>query len=62
MCGKPNNSNKIRLLTLANVDGEHEIEIEFPNKSQRLTPGEPTWANYVKGVIEHFPGEHVWLF
>jgi galactokinase len=56
MLGKPNGSNKIRLLTLADVDDPKKIEFDAPTKSNGgLSPGAPKWANYIKGVIQHFP-------
>lgn len=56
LVGKPTTTGKIRLLTLSDVDGGSKIlEFDAPTEKARLTPGNPKWANYVKGVIEHFP-------
>ncbi len=60
MVGKPNGTDKIRMTTLAEGVGESKkIELDAPREGAALSPGEPKWANYVKGVIQHFPGKYV---
>ena len=54
--GRPNDSGKIRLVTSAEVGDGVKHEFDAPTEKTRLAPGTPKWANYVKGVIEHFPG------
>jgi galactokinase len=54
--GKPNGTDKIKIKTLGeDVDDPKKIEFDVPSQNNRLSPGTPKWANYVKGVIEHFP-------
>lgn len=53
--GRASTSGKIRLLTLSEVGETKSLEFDAPTESARLTPGSPKWANYMKGVIEHFP-------
>jgi len=51
--GAPNSSQEIRLTTLSSdVDEPHSVT--FPVKPE---PGVPSWANYMKGVIAHYPGK-----
>lgn len=57
--GRPNGTDKIQLFTLAQVDEPRKIEIPLPTTGARLSPGIPKWANYIKGVIEHFPEQLV---
>ena len=45
-----------RILTAAEgADEPKYVEFECPTKEARLKPGKPSWANYVKGVIDCFP-------
>ncbi|CAL8106927.1 unnamed protein product [Orchesella dallaii] len=53
--GKPTTTGKIRLLTSSDVDISKSLEFDAPTETARLSPGTPKWANYMKGVIEHFP-------
>lgn len=54
--GARNCSDKISITSLS--DGKELVaEFHTHTKASPLTPGEPSWANYVKGVIAHFPGE-----
>jgi galactokinase len=57
--GKPNGTSTIRLVTAAQMGEVARHDFEAPSAAARLTPGSPKWANYVKGVIEHFPAETV---
>lgn len=41
------------ITTCKTADQPHKTVIEMPNKNalvRALTPGEPKWANYVKGI------------
>lgn len=56
--GKSNGTGIINLVTSAQVgdgDGNSKCDFLTPTENSRLSPGSPKWANYVKGVIEHFP-------
>ncbi|MEM7395058.1 MAG: galactokinase, partial [Verrucomicrobiota bacterium] len=45
IAARPDGSERIRLIS-SNADAEAEIDLAQP-----IEPGDPTWANYVKGVI-----------
>ncbi|XP_041978330.1 galactokinase-like [Aricia agestis] len=48
-----NGSTECRVLSIL-ADGD-EVKTSFPADASCLIPGEPAWANYVKGVIVMFP-------
>jgi len=37
------------------VDEPRSVEFQLPKSEADLQPGQPLWANYVKGVIAFFP-------
>lgn len=46
--------------TCSSADPPLRVDIEMPNKNalvRALIPGEPKWANYVKGVIANYLGD-----
>ncbi|KAI5699103.1 hypothetical protein M8J75_016349 [Diaphorina citri] len=54
LLGSRNNSNQIHLHSdSARADKPTDISFDIP-KVQKLTPGAPKWANYVKGVVSIF--------
>lgn len=54
--GKKTDSGTCRVLTLANVGNESYVEFPVPSNKATLSPGEPKWANYVKGVVANYKG------
>ncbi|XP_034563029.1 galactokinase [Notolabrus celidotus] len=36
------------------ADEPHRVNFSLPSDGSALTPGLPSWANYVKGVIQHY--------
>ena len=57
MVGRKSDTGTCRLLTTADdVTGEKYVEFPVPTKDSLLQPGEPFWANYVKGVVAHYKG------
>ncbi|KAG8565714.1 hypothetical protein GDO81_012955 [Engystomops pustulosus] len=53
--GSPRDDGKICIVTTAQgADEPHKVEFETPSVDRPLTPGTPKWANYVKGVIQHY--------
>ncbi|KAM9296702.1 galactokinase [Gastrophryne carolinensis] len=53
--GSKREDGKICLLTTAEgADKPHKVEFEVPSSVKPLIPGTPAWANYVKGVIQHY--------
>ncbi|KAL0122514.1 hypothetical protein PUN28_007312 [Cardiocondyla obscurior] len=52
--GRSHDGDKTRILSLSDVVGDAS-EFEFEARSRAdLKPGEPKWANYVKGCISNF--------
>lgn len=55
--GKKNNSNFCCILTSnENVDKHRKVKFSLPSEENPLVPGDPKWANYVKGVVQYFEG------
>lgn len=55
--GKRTDSGLCRVLTTAEgTDEPKYTEFPTPTKDAPLTPGQPKWANYVKGVVANFKG------
>lgn len=59
LVGKENNSTNINIFTDADV-GKNNclVTFNYPDAGN-LCPGEPKWANYVKGVIQYFEGRYL---
>ncbi|XP_028331253.1 galactokinase [Gouania willdenowi] len=38
------------------ADKPHRVDFSLPSNGASLPPGSPQWANYVKGVIQHYRG------
>ena len=46
------------VVTLADgVDEPRVTDFPLPTQGAPLTPGKPQWANYVKGVVQHYKGK-----
>ncbi|NXP05132.1 GALK1 Galactokinase, partial [Thinocorus orbignyianus] len=57
LVGSPRKDGTISILTIsAEADKPHRVEFPAPHQGSSLSPGKPSWANYVKGVIQHYPG------
>ncbi|XP_018417039.1 PREDICTED: galactokinase [Nanorana parkeri] len=55
MVGSRRDDGKICLLTTAEgADEPHKVEFAAPSTDNPLVPGTPKWANYLKGVIQHY--------
>ncbi|XP_069809432.1 galactokinase [Dendropsophus ebraccatus] len=53
--GSRRDDGRICIVTTAEgADEPHKVEFETPSVGKPLTPGAPKWANYVKGVIQHY--------
>ncbi|XP_051888827.1 galactokinase [Pristis pectinata] len=53
--GCQSTDGNISLCTLAKeADEPKRLEFPVPSEGNPLTPGLPNWANYVKGVIQHY--------
>uniref|UniRef100_A0A8C6JIN3 Galactokinase n=1 Tax=Melopsittacus undulatus TaxID=13146 RepID=A0A8C6JIN3_MELUD len=44
------------LTTSAEADKPHLVQFPAPCQGSPLTPGQPRWANYIRGVIQHYQG------
>ncbi|NWY94607.1 GALK1 Galactokinase, partial [Loxia curvirostra] len=57
LVGAPTQDETITIITTsAEADEPHKVQFPAPTASKPLSPGQPHWANYVKGVIQHYPG------
>ncbi|XP_009071752.1 PREDICTED: galactokinase, partial [Acanthisitta chloris] len=57
LVGAPRQDGIISILTIsAQADEPHQVQFPAPQHGSSLSPGQPRWANYVKGVIQHYPG------
>uniref|UniRef100_A0A8C8APC1 Galactokinase n=1 Tax=Otus sunia TaxID=257818 RepID=A0A8C8APC1_9STRI len=57
LVGSPTQDGTISILTTsAEADEPHRVEFPAPCQGSPLSPGQPRWANYVKGVIQHYRG------
>ncbi|NXC71326.1 GALK1 Galactokinase, partial [Anhinga anhinga] len=56
LVGSPTQDGTISLLTTsAEADEPHRVQFPAPRQGSPLSPGQPRWANYIKGVIQHYP-------
>lgn len=54
IAGKPNNTLKCKIISSSDAIGSlSEVEFDISNR-KTMKPGEPKWANYVKGCIADF--------
>lgn len=57
LVGSPRTDGLVSLLTTSkNADEPQRLQFPLPTAQRSLEPGTPQWANYVKGVIQHYPG------
>lgn len=55
--GSPRPDGLVSLLTTSkDADQPRRLQFPLPTSQRALEPGTPRWANYVKGVIQHYPG------
>ncbi|NXJ88310.1 GALK1 Galactokinase, partial [Corythaixoides concolor] len=55
--GSPTQDGTISILTTSpEADEPRRVQFPAPHQSSPLSPGQPRWANYVKGVIQHYKG------
>lgn len=56
--GSPTQDGTISIITTsAEADEPHRVQFPAPGPGSSLSPGLPRWANYVKGVIQHYRGK-----
>lgn len=57
LVGSPRTDGLVSLLTTSeDADEPRRLQFPLPTDKRPLEPGTPHWANYVKGVIQHYPG------
>lgn len=57
MVGSRRADGLVSLLTTSEgADEPRRLQFPLPTAQRSLEPGTPRWANYVKGVIQHYPG------
>ncbi|NXP62431.1 GALK1 Galactokinase, partial [Chloropsis cyanopogon] len=57
LVGSPTQDETISIITTsAEADEPHRVQFLAPRPGSSLSPGLPRWANYVKGVIQHYRG------
>ncbi|XP_041076810.1 galactokinase [Polyodon spathula] len=55
LVGSQTTDTSVSIVTAAEeADEPRRVDFPLPQDSNPLTPGEPKWANYVKGVIQHY--------
>lgn len=55
--GKPNSGRQAQIVTLnKDTDQPFRVDLDLENE---LDPGQPKWANYVKGVLHHYRASQV---
>lgn len=55
--GKANGTNNCKILsTSTSITTSSIAEFDISNR-EALKPGDPKWANYMKGCIAKFPGK-----
>lgn len=60
--GKLSNGKKCKIVSLNDiVNSENYTEFEV-NFRKNIKPGEPKWANYVKGCVANFICQFVYFF
>ena len=53
--GAKTNDGVIRVTTCSeSADHPHTYQFNVPSANQPLIPGNPKWANYIKGVIQNY--------
>lgn len=58
LVGSPTQDGTISIQTTSEAaDEPRRVQFPAPSKSSPLSPGQPHWANYVKGVIQHYRGK-----
>ncbi|XP_013361430.1 PREDICTED: galactokinase isoform X1 [Chinchilla lanigera] len=56
LVGSPRADGLVSLLTTSkDADEPQRLQFPLPTTQRSLEPGTPRWANYVKGVIQHYP-------
>lgn len=55
--GSPTLNLEVTVVTNSeDVDKPSKISFNMQDDGLKLSPGKPSWANYVKGVMHHYRG------
>ncbi|KAL0984071.1 hypothetical protein UPYG_G00136700 [Umbra pygmaea] len=53
--GSMTSGQSVSIITAAkDVEEPRRVNFDLPNDMTPLSPGKPSWANYVKGVVQHY--------
>lgn len=56
LVGRATDSGVCHVETMArHTDDPKSVEFQLPKSEADLHPGQPRWANYIKGVVAFFP-------
>lgn len=57
MVGSGISGQSCSVVTVAeSADEPRRVDFDLPTDRAPLTGGQPAWANYVKGVVQHYRG------
>lgn len=63
MVGSKTSGQKCCVVTLTEAADEPKmVDFDLPNELTPLLRGQPNWANYVKGVVQHYRGNLLRFF
>lgn len=58
--GSQTSGQEVTVVTASeDADEPRTMHFSLPSDGSPLSPGLPRWANYVKGVIQHYRGKHI---
>lgn len=58
--GSQTSGQEVTVVTASeDADEPRTMHFSLPSDGSPLSPGLPSWANYVKGVIQHYRGKHI---
>ena len=55
LAGKPSSSKCCKIISVSESIGTQRVAEFDSSNRETMKPGEPKWANYVKGCIANFP-------
>ena len=62
MVGSQPSGQDVTVVTASDdADEPRRVDFSLPSDGSPLSPGLPRWANYLKGVIQHYRGKQMTL-
>lgn len=59
--GSQTSGQGVTVVTAAeDAEEPRRVDFSLPSDGSPLPPGLPSWANYVKGVIQHYRGKQIY--